>query len=232
MDNHVTILFDLDGTLLDTIADLRDSLNRVLTAHKLPTHSTKSVMQFVGNGLTKLIARAVPNGGSHPEFSQIETEMRADYALHCNDQTAPYVGILPLLHTLCAEGYRIGVVSNKPDAQVKSLCKRFFGDTVSAAIGQSDSVQTKPAPDSVFSAAELLHADMSRTIYIGDSEVDVQTAKNARIPCICVLWGFRSKDQLLDAGAEIFADSADSLLALLHDFTKATETYKNHIKSD
>lgn len=232
MNQPVTILFDLDGTLLDTIADLRDSLNRVLAAHELPTHSTSAVMQFVGNGLTKLIARAVPNGCEHQEFKQIETEMRADYALHCNDQTKPYDGILPLLHTLCEEGYQIGVVSNKPDAQVKTLCKRFFGDTVSAAIGQSDSVQTKPAPDSVFTAAKLLHAELSQTIFIGDSEVDVQTARNAEIPCISVLWGFRSKEQLLDAGAEIFADSADSLLSLLHNFTKKFETSKNQSEND
>lgn len=222
MKYPVTILFDLDGTLLDTISDLRDSLNIILKAHNLPCHDTDAVKRFVGNGLTKLIERAIPNGLMHPEFHRIEAEMRIHYAKHCNEQTAPYRGIIPLLSALHEDGCAIGVVSNKPDAQVKALCKTYFPETVSIAIGQSDTVSPKPAPDSVLTAMKQLGADAENTLYIGDSEVDIQTAQNVGIPCISVLWGFRTKDFLLAHGAQSFAQTPEDLLAMIRKADKSS----------
>ena len=209
------VLFDLDGTLLDTIADLRDSLNRILTKNGLFPHTTDEVKQYIGNGISKLVARAIPNGDQHPQFDRIVLQMREDYALHCNDQTSPYPQIHSMLSELRQQNYRIGVVSNKPDAQVKSLCATFFGDFIQVAVGQSESVPINPAPDCVFAALQALGGSTDNCVYIGDSDVDIYTAQNARISCISVSWGFRSRDQLIASGATQIADSPSQIPALL-----------------
>ncbi len=211
------VFFDLDGTLLDTLADLRDSLNRVLTQNGLPPRTTEEVRQFVGNGLTNLVARAVAGGNAHPQFEKIVEQLRADYALHCNDQTAPYPHIVESLSELQADGWQIGVVSNKPDAQVKALCRTFFGDTISAAIGQSEGVRIKPAPDTLFAAMHQLGAEAADCVYVGDSEVDIRTANNAAIPCISVSWGFRDRSALMENGAKMLADTPNAMLSLLRE---------------
>lgn len=212
MDVLRAVIFDLDGTLLDTLADLRDSLNTVLMTHGLPTRTMDEVRSFVGNGIGKLVERALPQGKQHPAFAAIEAEMRVYYAAHCNDQTAPYVGIPALLDALRAAGFAVGVVSNKPDAQVKSLCERFFGANVTVAIGQTTQVRMKPAPDTVFAAMHALSTDAAHAVYVGDSEVDLETARQAGIPCISVTWGFRSRAALTAAGAVYLADTPKMVL--------------------
>ena len=199
-----TIIFDLDGTLLNTLHDLAAGVNLALQKFGYPQRTTEEVRQFVGNGLGKLVERALPNGLQNPDYQPVLNETRAQYAAHREDTTAPYDGIPEMLDALLAAGYTLGVVSNKPDIHVKALCKTHFGDRIAAAVGAKDGVRLKPAPDALLSVMELLHADKSNTVYIGDSDVDLETARNTEIPCISVLWGFRDMPFLRAAGGCIF----------------------------
>lgn len=208
------IIFDLDGTLLDTLTDLKNSLNAALRLHGLPERTTEEVRRFVGNGIAVLVERAVENGRSNPEYEAVLTDIRRIYAEKSRETTAPYAGIPELLEALSAKGYLLAVVSNKPDAQVKSLCKAFFGGCIHTAIGQKEGVPLKPAPDPVYAAAEALGLPLSACVYVGDSEVDVQTARNAAVPCISVLWGFRDKDILLANGASTFAHTPAEMMQM------------------
>ena len=211
--NKKAIIFDLDGTLLDTLIDLRDSVNAALSQNGFPERTTAEVRQFVGNGLGKLVERAIPDGKANPLCEQVLADTRKIYAQKSNDSTKPYDGIPALLHSLLAKGYQLAVVSNKPDAQVKSLCKIYFPE-IPVAVGQREGFRLKPAPDSVLETIRLLACSSEDVVYVGDSEVDVQTARNAGIPCISVLWGFRSKQQLIDAGADCFAETPAEMLHL------------------
>ena len=214
MQNIKAVIFDLDGTLLDTLADLRNSLNAALSLHGLPTRTTDEVRRFVGNGLSQLVKRALGT-----EYAACHTAVLADtrklYAEKCRENTAPYAGILPLLQTLHDRGIRLAVVSNKPDAQVKTLCADFFGGLITAAVGQREGVPLKPAPDSVLEAMSTLGVKPESCVYAGDSDVDVQTAANAGIPCISVLWGFRDKDFLTAHGASCFVSSPEEINTLI-----------------
>lgn len=211
------IIFDLDGTLLDTLQDLRDSLNAVLAQNNLPERTTEEVRQFVGNGLGNLIARAIPDGKQNPLYQTVLDEMRQHYAENSNRTTAPYDGIPELINALLARGYLLAVVSNKPDEQVKSLCQLYF-PSIPIAVGQREDVRLKPAPDSVLEAIRQLECTTADAVYVGDSEVDIQTAQNAHIPCISVLWGFRDAPQLLAAGAAHFVKSPAEMLGLFESF--------------
>lgn len=211
--NKKAIIFDLDGTLLDTLIDLRDSVNAALSQNGFPERTTAEVRQFVGNGLGKLVERAIPDGKANPLCEQVLADTRKIYAKKSNDSTKPYDGIPALLHALLAKGYQLAVVSNKPDAQVKSLCKIYFPE-IPVAVGQREGFRLKPAPDSVQETIRLLACVPDDVVYVGDSEVDIQTARNAGIPCISVLWGFRSKQQLIDAGADCFAETPAEMLHL------------------
>ncbi len=212
-----TILFDLDGTLLNTLDDLADSVNYALRAYRLPERTVEQTRLSVGSGVRNLMLRSVPGGEAHPAFESILDCFRAHYAEHSLDKTAPYDGILPLLDELTAAGVKIGVVSNKFDAAVKQICKHYFGSRIAVAIGEAEEkgVRKKPAPDAVFKALRELDAPLEGAVYIGDSEVDVETAKNAGLPCISVTWGFRSEERLRQAGATVFAHTAKELSALL-----------------
>lgn len=207
------VIFDLDGTLLDTLNDLKNSVNAALTLHGFAERTTDEVRQFVGNGLGKLVERAIPDGISNPLYEQVLADTRRIYAKRSNDTTKPYEGITELLEKLLTRGYQLAVVSNKPDAQVKSLCAIYF-PVISVAVGQRTGFRLKPAPDSVQETIRQLGRKADDVVYVGDSEVDVMTARNAKIPCISVLWGFRSKKQLLDAGADVFAESPAEMLNL------------------
>ncbi len=211
--NKKAIVFDLDGTLLDTLIDLRDSVNAALSQNGFPERTTAEVRQFVGNGLGKLVERAIPDGKANPLCEQVLADTRKIYAQKSNDSTKPYDGIPALLHALLDKGYQLAVVSNKPDAQVKSLCKIYFPE-IPVAVGQREGFRLKPAPDSVQETIRLLACSSEDVVYVGDSEVDIQTARNAGIPCISVLWGFRSKQQLIDAGADCFAETPAEMLHL------------------
>lgn len=199
------IIFDLDGTLLDTLTDLRNSVNEALTLQGLPTRTTEEIRQFVGNGIATLAARAVPNGIGNPHYKAVLADTRRLYAEKSREHTKPYDGIPELLSLLHDNGYALAVVSNKPDAQVKALCTAFFGGQIQATVGNREGFALKPAPDSVFAVMRELGCTAEEAVYVGDSDVDVLTAKNAEIPCISVLWGFRDRAALEQAGGSVFA---------------------------
>lgn len=206
------VIFDLDGTLLNTLEDLRDSTNAALRAFGFPERTTDEVRRFVGNGVRLLMIRATPGGEETPQFEEILAYFRRHYAEHCFDQTRPYDGILPMLNRLQEAGIGLAVVSNKFDAAVRELCRRYFPDQIAIAIGEREGIRKKPAPDSVLQAMRELHADPSESLYVGDSEVDIETARNAGIPCVSVTWGFRDRDFLLAHGASTLIDDPSELL--------------------
>lgn len=210
-----TAIFDLDGTLLDTLQDLADSTNYALSLHHLPPRTVEEVRQFVGNGVGLLIHRAVPEGTAEELEGQVLRDFRAHYLLNMENRTAPYPGVLDLLDALRAAGVRTAVVSNKFDGAVKGLCQNYFGQRVEAAIGESQGVARKPAPDTVFRALAELGQAPEGAVYVGDSDVDILTAKNAGLPCIAVSWGFRSRAFLEANGARIIADTMQELEQLL-----------------
>jgi phosphoglycolate phosphatase len=211
-DHYDVYIFDLDGTLLDTLADLAASCNYAMRAVQLPEHSTDDVRRFVGNGVRKLIERAVPDGDRNPFFESALSIFRQHYLEHSLDTTKPYDGIMPLLRELKARGKTVAVVSNKFDAATKSLCQHFFSGLVDVAIGESEHVRKKPAPDTVLEVMRQVGATKGQVVYIGDSDVDIATAANCGIPCISVLWGFRDRDFLLAHGATSLVEKPSEIL--------------------
>ena len=218
-------VFDLDGTLLDTLDDLHAAVCRALVRAAMPPRTREEIRAFVGDGVELLIRRAVPadlakSPDGEEKIRLILADFKADYAANCTVATAPYAGSPSLLDALRAAGVHIAVVSNKCDAATKALCRQYFGDRVDVAVGEreADGIRKKPAPDTVFEALGALGAlsdPDARIFYIGDSEVDVETAKNAGIPCISVTWGFRDEDLLLARGATLFASTPDEVLRIL-----------------
>ncbi len=196
-----TIIFDLDGTLLDTLEDLADATNYALRSLFMPERTIDEIRSFVGNGARRLMELAVPEGTANPKFDEAFAMFREYYALHCNDKTKPYAGILPLLRELKDGGVAIAIVSNKLDPAVKELSLTYFGGLADTAIGEQEGIARKPSPDTVFAALRELGRTTADAVYIGDSDVDIMTAKNAGLPCISVLWGFRSQDFLQAHGA-------------------------------
>ena len=215
-------IFDLDGTLLDTLDDLTDSMNYMLGKHNFPLRTRDEVRNFVGNGVRKLVERAVPN--DYKEDDEFIDKFYNDFSLYYNShsdiKTSPYPGTLDMLDKLLENGFDIAIVSNKIDSAVKDLSMKFFGERIKAAIGEKPSIRHKPEPDMVFMAMEKMDADKGNSIYIGDSEVDIQTAKNSGIPCISVLWGFKDRKFLEMSGASILVDSMESLGEKLINFQK------------
>lgn len=201
MHKYKTYIFDLDGTLLSTLADLAASTNYALRTHHMPERSLDEVRRFVGNGVKKLMERAIPDGLNNPLFEDTFTTFRQHYMQHNLDTTQPYPGIMQLLEQLKAEGKNIAVVSNKFYVATRELCRHFFGDLVPVAIGEREDIRKKPAPDTVIEALRELGVDKEGAVYIGDSDVDIMTAKNSGMPCVSVLWGFRDKEFLLEHGA-------------------------------
>ena len=210
-----TAIFDLDGTLLDTLQDLADSTNYALALHHMPTRTVEEVRRFVGNGVGLLIHRAVPEGTDAELENQVLKDFRAHYLINMEHKTAPYSGVLELLDRLRAAGIHTAVVSNKFDGAVKGLCEAYFGSRVEVAIGESQGVARKPAPDTVFRALAELNAQPEGAVYIGASDVDIQTAKNAGLPCISVSWGFRDEAFLNEHGASVIAATREELAELL-----------------
>lgn len=207
------ILFDLDGTLLDTLEDLADSVNHILAANGYPARTLAEVRAFVGNGAGQLIRKAAPEG---TDVEALLSQFQRYYADHCQIKTRPYPGILEALAELSRK-YPLAIVSNKPDAAVKALCAQYFPGI--PAMGETAQCPRKPAPDMVLRAmAEL---GVERCIYVGDSEVDIQTAHNAQVPCLSVLWGFRSRYDLLEAGGSEtrFCDSTEELVKRIEELT-------------
>ena len=211
---YKTYIFDLDGTLLNTLGDLAASTNYALRQFGMPEHSVDDVRRFVGNGVGKLIERAIPMGLDNPEYENVLATFRQHYMLHSLDTTEPYPGIQELLSTLHSEGCNVAVVSNKFYNATVELCRHFFADTVEVAIGERQDIRRKPAPDTVFEAMRQLGVTDEGAVYVGDSEVDVATARNSAIPCISVLWGFRDKDFLVEHGATTFVNTPEEILRI------------------
>ena len=209
------VIFDLDGTLLDTLRDLAISTNYALEFFGYQKRTTEEIRQFVGNGIEKLIERASPADISVDERKRILDCFKSHYATHCENHTAPYDGIIELLDQLIEKNLPIAVVSNKIDSAVQSLCQKYFGNRFIFTVGEREGIRRKPHPDSVLEVLNKANISPSDAVYVGDSEVDIITAQNAGTDMICVTWGFRDKDFLLDSGAELFADSAVQLEKLL-----------------
>ena len=209
-----TILFDMDGTVLDTLQDLWASTNAVLRELGKPERTIDEIRSFVGNGAANQLRRAMPAGSSDEAVADALSRYQTYYAAHCRDHTRPYDGIVPALRALAAAGKRLAVVSNKPDRAVKLLSAAHFGELMGVAIGETPERRRKPAPDTVLAALDALGAAKDGAVYVGDSEVDVATARNAGLPLIAVSWGFRSRRQLADAGAAVIVDDPRELVKL------------------
>lgn len=212
MKEYSTYIFDLDGTLLDTLGDLAASVNYALRSVGLPEHSIDDVRRFVGNGVRLLMVRAIEGGDSNPRFEEAYATFRSHYMEHGLDTTQPYPGIMELLKELKARGKKIAVVSNKFYDATQELVKHFFGEYVSVAIGERENIRKKPAPDTVLEAMRMLGVDKEGAVYIGDSDVDFNTAKNVGIPCVSVLWGFRDREFLESIGATTFITQPSQML--------------------
>ena len=211
--NYSTFIFDLDGTLLNTLQDLADSVNYALRTHGMPEHSQDEIRRFVGNGVRLLMERAIPDGAQNPQFEETFATFRQHYMQHSLDTTQPYDGIPELIHELKTRGCQMAVVSNKMMAATQELVRHFFPD-IDVAIGEHEAagIRKKPAPDTVYEALRQL--DPHDPVYVGDSDVDIETARNSGLPCISVLWGFRSRDFLLAHGATTFAERPEDILTL------------------
>lgn len=211
------IIFDLDGTLLNTLNDLADSTNITLEHFNYPIRTVEEVRNFVGNGVAKLIERAIPEGRNNTDFEKCLEYFKKVYSKNMYNKTAPYDGIIEMLEKLHIKGYKTAVVSNKFDAAVKELCSRYFPGLIDLAAGETEEmgIKKKPAPDTVLKVLNDFNSNKSGAIYVGDSEVDIMTAQNAGIPCISVSWGFKDKQFLIEHNAEFIADTPNDILNYL-----------------
>lgn len=207
------VIFDLDGTLLNTLDDLADSTNYALSRFGYPTRTIEEVRQFVGNGVAKLIERAIPEGKNNPNFEKCLAIFKENYAQNMYNKTAPYNGISEMLSNLKSKGIKIAVVSNKFDLAVKELCKKYFEGFIDFAAGENEAqgIKKKPAPDTVISVLNEFNFASEDAVYVGDSDVDIMTAKNSKMPCISVTWGFRDEKFLLENGATILINAPSEI---------------------
>lgn len=212
---YTTIVFDLDGTLLNTLEDLQGSVNAAMRLCGFPEHTLEEIRCFVGNGIQRLMELSVPEGKKNPQFDKALRAFQEDYKIHCNDKTKPYQGVIPLIKTLQQHNIKMAIVSNKADFGVKRLQEIYFQGLVTTAIGQREQLKRKPAPDMVLEALKELGAKREESVYIGDSEVDLATAENAGLPCISVTWGFRGEEFLKEHGAKQLVSSVEELEKLL-----------------
>ncbi len=210
-----TVIFDMDGTVLDTLQDLADAVNAALKAFAMPERTIDEVRSFVGNGVRRLLELSVPDGFANPRFEEVFAKFREYYGVHCNDKTKAYDGILPLLRELEKEGYGLAIVSNKLDSAVKELNEIYFEGIVKVAIGEVEGIAKKPAPDMVEKALRELGKTKETAVYVGDSDVDLMTARNVGLPCISVLWGFREEGFLKEQGARYFAKAPAEIPKLI-----------------
>ena len=210
-----TVVFDLDGTLLNTLEDLADSTNYALEKNGFPKRTIKEVRRFVGNGIRKLIERAVPDNADNEAIDKTFADFKAHYEIHCNDKTAPYDGIMELINTLHKSGYKIGIASNKARFAVVKLNEIYFDGLMDDVAGADENTPTKPSPDMVEDLLNRLGATKENTLYVGDSQVDVATARNTGLNMVAVLWGFRDRKELEEAGARHFIEKPEELLDYL-----------------
>jgi len=202
-----TIIFDLDGTLINSLEDLRVSVNYALFGFKYPKQKIEDIRQNVGNGVEKLIERSLPDGRDNINFEVCLQIFKEHYVKNMMVHTKPYPHILEMLVTLKSRGYKIAVVSNKFDAAVKQLCKKYFHGLIDSEIGQTKETKKKPSPDTVYAVLDDLDSKIEECMFVGDSDVDIQTAKNAGMQCISVSWGFKTKEFLSKNGASVIIDT-------------------------
>ena len=212
---YQAVLFDMDGTVLDTLDDLCDSINHSLAEFSLPQVSREHVRQCLGNGAAFLVSHSIPAGSSPELEADVLAFYKPWYDAHCLIKTAPYEGILPMMQSLKEHGLRLAIISNKPDRAVQELSDAFFPGLLELSVGESPSVRRKPAPDTVLTAASQIGLSVDQCVYVGDSEVDLQTARNAGMDCISVTWGFRDEAQLIEAGASVLVRTPEELESLL-----------------
>lgn len=210
-----TVIFDMDGTLLNTLGDIASGINEALSVFGFPLKTVEEVRKMVGDGALMLVKRAVPAGTDNETVNRVYAEFKSFYARHCAVKTKPYPGITGLLDRLKAKGIKVAIVSNKPDAAVKELNKAYFGGRIAVAVGDRPGAAVKPSPDLVNIALKELNSVIGESVYIGDSEVDIKTAANCGMDIISVSWGFRGRDELIKNGAERIADSTDDILVLM-----------------
>ena len=212
---YKAVILDLDGTLLDTLTDLAEGTNYALHVNGFPERTLDEIRRFVGNGARKLIERAVPDGQIEAALEQVRQDFNIYYKVHCKDHTGPYPGIMEMLRELARQGYALGVVSNKPDFAVQELIPEYFPDIFASVSGEREGVAKKPAPDLILEAMKNLKADGSEAIYVGDSEVDLEAAANAGIPCINVAWGFKGRKFLEEQNAGTIIETPSEILKYL-----------------
>ena len=212
---YMIAIFDLDGTILNTLEDLADSTNYALKTCGYPERTMDEVRQFVVNGIRKLMERAVPEGTPVEEIDRVHETFTAHYKVHCADKTRPYDGIMELLQNLKKDGCKLAVVSNKADYGVQELCKQYFDGIFDFAVGEREGIRKKPAPDSVNEVLKTLGCSRDRAVYIGDSDVDIQTAANAQMDHIIVEWGFRDVPFLIAKGAKVLVEKPEEILEIV-----------------
>lgn len=212
---YKAVLYDMDGTVLDTLADLTDAVNHSLSHFALPETTPRNVRSALGNGAARLIAACVPAGTDPALAEELLEYYKPYYAAHCNEKTAPYPGIIELMQRLKQAGVKQAVISNKPDNAVRPLADAFFPGLLEFAVGESETVRRKPCPDAVNAAVAAMGLEKAECVYIGDTEVDVLTARNAALDCIAVAWGFRDEEELEAVGAKTIVHTADELYAAL-----------------
>lgn len=212
-----TVVFDLDGTLMDTLEDLANAVNEILRRNGYPVRTIEEVRRIVGNGLRQTLRLCLPESAEEAEVEKLLPEFAAYYQDHCQIKTKPYDGIKDTLRELCARGYKLAIVSNKRDEAVKTLNRECFAAYVKVAIGENESagIRKKPAPDTVYQAITELGSERERAIYVGDSEVDKMTADNAGLPCISVDWGFRDREELEQLKPAYLISRPEELLEIL-----------------
>lgn len=215
MKKYDTVIFDLDGTLLNTLEDLADAVNFVMKANNYPVRTIDEVRRFVGNGIRRLMELAVPEHVTGEEFEHVFEEFRSYYTEHCQIKTCAYGGIMILLEKLYAKGYAMAIVSNKNHAAVCELNDIYFKEYIKVAIGQKDGIRKKPAPDTVMQALKELGKGKETAVYVGDSEVDYATAENSGMDCALVTWGFRTVEELSECNPKAWIHSPEELLKIL-----------------
>lgn len=213
---YEAVIFDLDGTLLNTLEDLRDSVNYSLKLHGMPERSMEEIRHFVGNGVQRLMELSVEANCPKEKFDSAFAVFKEHYAIHCNDKTGLYPGIAELLSELKKEGFQMAIVSNKYYQGVQILKEQYFKEYLSVAIGEKEGIRKKPAPDTVLEALRLLEIPKEKAVYVGDSEVDIATARNTGMDCITVAWGFRTRQEQEEAGANVFVQRPQEITELLY----------------
>ncbi len=209
------VIFDMDGTILYTLDDICDGVNASLSKHGLPVRTKDEIRRHIGNGIRHEIESSVPEGTKESMIDAVFHDFHAWYEIHCNDRTRPYDGIVELLEDLKQAGIHCAVVSNKADYAVKALNEIYFKGLLEAGVGEKDGIARKPAPDEVDEVLRLLNMERNRAVYIGDSEVDIETAANAGMDCIGVSWGYRDRKWLQECGAEVIVNDVSQLRQLL-----------------